>query len=96
MIGTGLNKGTVVFSDRYGGYEKLAVIAHPNCLTTHYGHSDSISVRTGQYIRASQVLGTVGSTRRVTGPHLHFEIRKNSTPRDAEIMIPNLTTSAER
>lgn len=90
-----VKEGTVVFADPYGGYGKLVVISHADGLTTHYGHCDSISVRTGQHIRAGQVLGTVGSTGRVTGPHLHFEIRKNGTPIDPETMIPNLATSAE-
>jgi len=90
-----VKEGTVVFADPYGGYGKLVVIAHPDGLTTHYGHCDSISVRTGQHIRAGQVLGTVGSTGRVTGPHLHFEIRRNGTPVDPETMIPDLAGSAE-
>ena len=90
-----VKEGTVVFADVYGGYGKFVVITHPDGLTTHYGHCDSISVRTGQHILAGQVLGMVGSTGRVTGPHLHFEIRKNGKPLDPESMIPDLAGSAE-
>jgi murein DD-endopeptidase MepM/ murein hydrolase activator NlpD len=90
-----VREGTVVFADPHGGYGKLVVIMHKDGLTTHYGHCDTIDVKTGQRIRAGQVLGTVGSSGRVTGPHLHFEIRKNGEPVDPESLIPDLAAQAE-
>ena len=90
-----IQSGTVVFADPYGGYGNLIVIAHANGLTSHYGHCSSISVKTGHRIKAGQVIGEVGSTGRVTGPHLHFEIRKNGVVQDPEGYIPNLDTAAQ-
>ena len=90
-----IRDGTVVFADPYGSYGNLVVVSHTNGYTSHYGHCSSIKVRTGQRIRAGQVIATVGSTGRVTGPHLHFEIRKNGTPEDPERFIPGLADAAQ-
>lgn len=90
-----IREGTVVFADPHGGYGNLIVVVHPDGLTSHYGHCSSIQVRTGQRIRAGQVIGEVGSTGRVTGPHLHFEIRKNGVPLDPENFIPDLASEAQ-
>lgn len=86
--------GVVVFADPYAAYGNLIVIQHGKGITSHYGHCESIKVRTGQRVRAGEVIGAVGSTGRVTGPHLHFEIRLNGEPRDPERFIPGLAESA--
>ena len=90
-----IRDGTVVFADPYGSYGNLVVISHAGGFTSHYGHCSSIKVRTGQRISAGHVIATVGSTGRVTGPHLHFEIRKNGTPEDPERFIPGLADAAQ-
>lgn len=90
-----IRDGTVVFADPYGSYGNFIVISHGGSYTSHYGHCASIQVRTGQKIRAGQVIGTVGSTGRVTGPHLHFEIRKDGAPQDPEKFIPDLASEAQ-
>jgi len=46
--------------------------------STRYGHLSRYAVKHGQRVRQGQVIGYVGSTGHVTGPHLHFEIRKFS------------------
>lgn len=82
--------GRVVFADRYGGYGKLIVIQHAGGITSHYGHCHSIAVKTGSAIKAGAIIGTVGSTGRSTGPHLHFEIRRDGTPISPEKLLPGL------
>ncbi len=82
--------GRVVFADRYGGYGKLIVIQHAGGITSHYGHCNSIAVKTGSAIRAGSVIGTVGSTGRSTGSHLHLEIRKDGTPISPDKLLPGL------
>ena len=44
-------------------------------MTTLYAHCNDILVKEGDIVSEGQVIGTVGSTGRSTGPHLHFEIR---------------------
>ena len=87
--------GMVVFADPHSGYGNLVVVQHTNGLTSHYGHCNTILVRTGQRVRAGQIIATVGNTGITTGPHLHFEIRIKSVPFDPERFIPGLAEMAE-
>lgn len=65
--------GLVDFAGVAGGYGNLITLAHGD-RQTQYAHLDTIAVRVGQRVRRGQVLGTVGATGRVTGPHLHYEV----------------------
>ena len=60
-----------------GGYGNFIEMRHPNGLTTLYGHLSRIDVGSGDAISAGQRIGLVGSTGYSTGPHLHFEVRRN-------------------
>ncbi|MCK5379587.1 MAG: M23 family metallopeptidase, partial [Acidobacteria bacterium] len=51
-------------------------------LETRYHHLDAIDVALGDRLSAGDTLGQVGSTGVSTGPHLHFEVRKNGVPVD--------------
>jgi murein DD-endopeptidase MepM/ murein hydrolase activator NlpD len=72
--------GTVIFSGWYGGYGKTVIINHGNGITTLYGHSSDLYVAEGQTVQRGQAIAAVGSTGLSTGPHLHFEVRKQGTP----------------
>jgi murein DD-endopeptidase MepM/ murein hydrolase activator NlpD len=67
--------GRIVTAEWTGGYGKLVEIDHGNGIATRYGHLSAIAVREGQAIDAGTVLGSIGSTGRATGPHLHYEVR---------------------
>jgi LysM repeat protein len=69
--------GRVSFAGVSGGYGNLIILSHGNAYNTYYGHLSKIEVKQGQKVRRGQRIGRVGATGRVTGPHLHFEIRKN-------------------
>lgn len=73
--------GTVVVAngvDSWGGsYGYYIKIDHGSGLQTLYAHCQSICVTAGQQVQAGQVIGSVGSTGRSTGNHLHFEIYEN-------------------
>jgi len=70
------------------GYGYFIVIDHGNGFQTLYAHLSAIYVKVGQSVGKGEVIGAVGSTGRSTGPHLHFEIRKNNVPRNPLLFLP--------
>lgn len=80
--------GVVSFAgwDR-GGYGYRVDISHPNGMTTLYAHGQQILVDVGDRVTRGQPIMTRGSTGRSTGPHLHFEIRRNGVAIDPESML---------
>ncbi|MEH1829965.1 MAG: peptidoglycan DD-metalloendopeptidase family protein [Nostoc sp.] len=74
------DSGKVIFAGWYGGYGRAVIIDHGNGLTTLYGHTSELYVTEGQAVERGQAIGAVGSTGFSTGPHLHFEVRRNGTP----------------
>ena len=70
--------------DSWGGsYGYYIQIDHGSGLETLYAHCSSICVTTGQQVQAGQIIGYVGHTGRVTGNHLHLEVRINGSRTDA-------------
>jgi murein DD-endopeptidase MepM/ murein hydrolase activator NlpD len=76
------DSGIVLFAGEQKGYGLLVVIEHEEGLLTLYAHNQSLNVKVGQTIRADEVVSTVGSSGQTSGPHLHFEVRKNGKPVD--------------
>ena len=79
--------GTVTVAnglDSWGGsYGFYIQIDHDGGLETLYAHCSSICVTTGQQVQAGEVIGYVGHTGRVTGNHLHLEVRVDGNRADA-------------
>jgi peptidoglycan hydrolase-like protein with peptidoglycan-binding domain len=65
-----------------GGYGNLVVVRHRLGYATWYAHMSRIAVSAGQSVTGGSTLGYVGSTGHATGPHLHFELRRNAVPID--------------
>lgn len=69
--------GLVIFSARKSGYGNIVEIRHANGLETRYAHNSRNLVKEGDLVRKGQVIAKLGSTGRSTGPHVHFEVRRN-------------------
>jgi murein DD-endopeptidase MepM/ murein hydrolase activator NlpD len=66
--------GVVIFAGWSTGYGRLIVVDHGGNMQTYYAHLSKYEVQTGQEVRRGDVVGAVGSTGRVTAPHLHYEV----------------------
>jgi murein DD-endopeptidase MepM/ murein hydrolase activator NlpD len=80
--------GTVVYSGWNGGYGKQVELQHDAHLVTRYTHLQSLLVAVGQVVKRGQVIALVGDTGVATGPHLHFEVRRDGEPLDPEAALP--------
>lgn len=69
--------GTVITAGWNGGYGRMVEVRHANGFSTRYGHLSKILVKEGQKVETGDVIGKVGSSGRSTGPHLHYEVRRN-------------------
>lgn len=77
-----LAAGTVSVLEDPAGYGTFIRITHPGPYSTVYAHLSLTLARAGASAAAGEVIGLVGSTGLSTGPHLHFEVRRNGTPID--------------
>ena len=71
--------GTVIYSDWLGGYGKVIMLDHGGGIVTLYAHNSALIVSEGQTVARGATVAKAGSTGNSTGPHLHFEVRKNGS-----------------
>jgi murein DD-endopeptidase MepM/ murein hydrolase activator NlpD len=69
------------------GYGLHVVVDHGDGLTTLYAHLQSAGVLDGDDVDAGDLVGTVGSSGNSTGPHLHFEVRRDGLPEDPTLDV---------
>jgi hypothetical protein len=74
--------GTVTFVGQKSGYGKVVEVSHGKGLITRYAHLSAYLVTEGETVLTGTPIARVGSTGRSTGPHLHFEVRRNDRPVD--------------
>ena len=77
--------GRVQMTDDQKGYGKVVVLDHGQGFTTLYAHNNDITVKAGDWVTKGSTIAKSGSTGRSTGPHLHFEVKKdgkNLNPED--------------
>lgn len=72
--------GVVIEAGRRGGYGNTVEIDHGHGTTTLYAHASAVLVEKGQRVEPGQTVALVGQTGQATGPHLHFELRRNDHP----------------
>ena len=73
-IGDGVIVGVGQQSEE-SGYGQITLIRHVGGIVSAYAHQSRMVVQVGDHVRAGQLIGYVGATGHVSGPHLHFEIR---------------------
>lgn len=74
--------GVVVSAGFSGGYGNMVEIDHGHGISTRYGHMSKILVSVGDEIENGDIVGRAGSTGRSTGPHVHYEVRRNGAAVD--------------
>ncbi len=74
--------GTVIYTGYDGAYGNTIKVQHSPNLVTRYAHLHKIGVKVGEIVKRGSVIGSVGSTGRSTGPHLHYEVILNGVPVD--------------
>ncbi|HHU48736.1 MAG: peptidoglycan DD-metalloendopeptidase family protein [Caldicoprobacterales bacterium] len=82
------DSGKVIFSGWQGGYGNLVKIDHGGGMVTFYAHMSKRAVSKGSSVSKGQLIGYIGSTGNSTGPHLHFEVRINDSPRNPLKYLP--------
>lgn len=76
------DEGTVIFSGTQESYGKVIIIDHQNGYTTRYAHCSKLYAKKGECVGRGDLIAAVGNTGNSTGPHLHFEIRRDNTALD--------------
>jgi len=83
------DNGTVIWAGPNSwGYGNMVMLDHGNGWRTLYAHLSQVYVRCGQQVLQGVMIGTVGSTGRSSGPHLHFETRLNGDLPNPYLYLP--------
>jgi septal ring factor EnvC (AmiA/AmiB activator) len=74
--------GKIVYADRFMGYGNMVLVDHLDGYYSLYGHLAEILVEVGQNITEGRIIGRIGESGSLSGPMLHFELRKDGKPVD--------------
>jgi len=77
-----ISRGRVVYADWLRGFGLLLILDHGDGYMTLYGHNEALRQETGDWVKAGQVIATVGSTGDAPASGVYFEIRQNGVPQD--------------
>lgn len=81
--------GVVTTAEQMHDYGKIVKISHGAGLETRYAHASVLLVGVGEVVKKGQIIARVGNTGRSTGPHLHFEVRRDGMPLDPRKFLQN-------
>jgi len=88
-------EGIVREAGKRGGYGNAVELDHGDGTSTLYAHASALLVKTGQHVGRGEPIALVGQTGQATGPHLHFELRRNGHPVAPQVVnLPNPTGRA--
>lgn len=71
-----------------GDYGRVVIVKHEGHYSTVYAHNDRVKVKKGQFIEKGDIVGTVGTSGNASGPHVHFELRRDRKPLDPLVYLP--------
>jgi murein DD-endopeptidase MepM/ murein hydrolase activator NlpD len=80
--------GEVIYTGTQSGYGVIVILRHSDALITLYAHNSAVLVKDGDRVDAGTPIARVGQSGRTTGPHLHFEVREGTKPRDPIPFLP--------
>jgi len=72
-----VEKGVVVYADRFAGYGKMVIVDHGERYYTIYGHLSEILKKTGDELKRGEIIGKAGDSDSLAGAKLYFEMRKD-------------------
>jgi len=83
------DEGEVVYAgNTVRGYGNMVVLKHGDALMTVYAHNSVLLVKVGQHVSSGQRIALSGQSGHATGPHVHFEVRRDQVPRDPLQYLP--------
>ncbi len=74
--------GVVTWSGNRYGYGEMVEVSHGGGYSTRYAHNEKNLVKVGDLVKKGQVIASMGSSGRSTGPHVHYEVYKHGRPVD--------------
>jgi murein DD-endopeptidase MepM/ murein hydrolase activator NlpD len=80
--------GTVLYAGEQSGYGHIVIVKHERGLVTLYAHASRVLVKEGARVKRGDAIAQVGQTGRTSGPHLHFEVREGTRPRNPLLYLP--------
>lgn len=81
-------EGTVIYAGEQPGYGFIVIVKHEGGLVTLYAHNSRLLVSEGDRVRRGEPIARVGQTGKTSGPHLHFEVRDGTRPRNPLLFLP--------
>jgi murein DD-endopeptidase MepM/ murein hydrolase activator NlpD len=80
--------GRVIFSGRMGSYGQMIIVKHTGRYSTVYAHNRKNLVSQGDFVERGEVIAEVGRTGNASGPHVHFEVRRDRSTEDPLRYLP--------
>jgi murein DD-endopeptidase MepM/ murein hydrolase activator NlpD len=80
--------GRVIYSGWLGSYGRVVIVKHIGVWSTVYAHNQRNLVAEGDFVERGDVLAEVGASGNASGPHCHFEVRRDRAPQDPLAYLP--------